>query len=185
MIWKKIHKINGNIQPFPRGKALVKGSVVPGNHTHVPWSAHLLNAGPAKICRCQNASSAHKMMEMETNYLFQNFVNSACMKISVAPLPFYHGIYGDLEKYKNEQWKLLSLWSTEQPDDQAVISSVWLVNASIAPPLSSFLFKSRLGRWALIIYRELLRAVSMKYAEDLQILRITGYMFVDCEANEL
>lgn len=42
---------------------------------------------PSQNLQVSKARHAPKMMEMETDYLYQNFVNSACMNISLAPFP--------------------------------------------------------------------------------------------------
>lgn len=143
----EIHRINGNIQLFPGGGGvlLVKGSAVPNNHTQCD-GVHICSI------QAQPKFAGVKMPVVHTEWwkwrqiifwkvpICPNFVNSACMQISLAFFPFTMLSMGF---YKSLKMNIkTALWSTECPDDQAVISFILLDNACTTPPPSSFFLKT-------------------------------------------
>lgn len=151
------------------GVPLVKGSTEPDNHTQC--------AG-ACICstQAQPKSAGVKMPVVHTKWwkcrqiifwrvsIFPNFVNSACIQISLAFLSF---IMLSMEFYKSLKIndENCFLWSTEHPEDQAVSSSTLLKNACTIPPPPSFFLRNRLERQTLITDTELGRDFSTMCAE--------------------
>lgn len=162
-----------NIQLFPArglgaGVPLVKGSTEPDNRTQCtggcicstqaqPKSAGVkMPVGPAKWWKC-------RQIIFWRVSIFPNFVNSACIQISLAFLSF---IMLSMELYKSLKMndENCSLWSTEHPEDQAVSSSILLENACITT-LTPFFLRNRLERQTLITDTELWRDFSTMCAE--------------------